>query len=69
MNRYAIIAGVLLSVALGGGLLYRSISSRGLEKKGLQEVQAKPGKVTMPIKMQAENGVAVATAKKHQKEL
>ncbi len=64
MNRYAIIAGVLLSVALGGGLLYRSISSRGLEKKGLQEVQAKPGKVTMPIKMQAENGVAVATAKK-----
>ena len=64
MSRNAIIAGVLFAVALGGGFLYRSISNKSIEKKGVQEVQGKLGKVTMPIKMQTDNGVAVAAAKK-----
>ena len=64
MNRNAVIAGILFAVALGGGVLYRSNSSRSVEKKDVLEAHQKPGSVTIGIKKQAENGVTVAVAKK-----
>ncbi|MCX6178706.1 MAG: efflux RND transporter periplasmic adaptor subunit [Chlorobiales bacterium] len=69
MKRNAIIIVVVLGIALGGGLLYRSSflksgSGESVEKKAGQEERGKVGSVKMTALIQKENGVIVVSANK-----